>query len=233
VNSGVLSKYDVLPTGVDSNGDGHINDSDKGVLLGDMNANGKTDAGETTLFIPLAAAQLIIDPSHSANDARLILMRQAIAAQLNIDNGHHEPNDLVGEAVKWLRGQAPFTYTDGSSGKVGNGDGVLQSSEYIISSGQLSLVGGTSSTSTQAWNQDVDVYGGPNANDWDNNTSMAGNQEANGQDLKNALQSFNMGNLVTSVDGSQVGYFDGTNLTNAHLNTTDSFWLTLHETGLI
>ncbi|HYK79160.1 MAG TPA: SdrD B-like domain-containing protein, partial [Micropepsaceae bacterium] len=233
VSSGVLSKYDVLPTGVDSNGDGHINDSDRGVLIGDMNGNGKTDAGETTLFIPLAAAQLIIDPTHSSNDARLIFMRQAIAAQLNIDNGHHDPNDIVGEAAKWLRGQAPFTYTDGSTGKIGNGDGVLQSSEYTISGGNFSLTGTAQGTGTQAWNQQVDVYGGPIANDWDNNPSLAGNQEASGQDLKNGLQAFNSGQLVTSTDGSQVGLYNGVFVDFAHANTTDSFWLTLHDGGLI
>jgi hypothetical protein len=198
-----------------------------------MNGDGKTDVGETTFFVPLAAAQLIIDPTHSANDARSILMRQAIAAQLNVDNGHHEPNDILSEAVFWLRGQAPFTYSDGSTGKIGNGDGVLQSSEYTISGGMFSFTAGTLGTSTQAWTRDVDVYGGPNANDWDNSSILAGNQEANGEDVKNALQSFNMGQLVTSLDGTQVGYFDGTNLTHAHANTTDSFWLTLHETGLI
>jgi hypothetical protein len=233
VNSGVLSKYDVLPTGVDSNGDGHINDSDKGVLLGDMNANGKTDAGETTLFVPLAAARLIIDPNATSSDTRFILMRQAIASQLNVDNGHHEPNDVLSEAVHWLRGQSPFTFTDGTTGKIGNGDGVLQSTEYTISGGAFSFNAGALSSSSQAWNQDVDVYGGSNANDWDNNPSLAGNQEANGQDVKNALQSFNMGQLVTSLDGSQVGLYNGVFVDFAHANTTDSFWLTLHDGGLI
>jgi len=185
------------------------------------------------LFVPLAAAQYIIDPSATSSDTRFILMRQAIAAQLNVDNGHHEPNDVLSEAVHWLRGQSPFTYTDGSTGKIGNGDGVLQSNEYTISGGMFSLTGTAQGTGTQAWNQDVDVYGGSNANDWDNNPSLAGNQEANGQDVKNALQSFNMGQLVTSLDGSQVGLYNGVFVDFAHANTTDSFWLTLHDGGLI
>ncbi len=233
VSSGVLSKYDVLPTGVDSNGDGKINDADKGVLLGDMNANGKTDAGETTLFVPLAAAQYIIDPNATSSDTRFILMRQAIAAQLNVDNGQHEPNDVLSEAVHWLRGQSPFTYTDGTTGKIGNGDSVLQNNEYTISGGVFSFNAGALGSGSQAWTQDVDVYGGSNANDWDNNPSLAGNQEANGQDIKNALQSFNMGQLVTSLDGSQVGLYNGVFVDFAHANTADSFWLTLHDGGLI
>ena len=37
---------------VDSNRDGSITPSDvKGVLIGDINANGLTDVGETTLFV--------------------------------------------------------------------------------------------------------------------------------------------------------------------------------------
>ncbi len=53
------------------------------------------------------------------------------------------------------------------------------------------------------------------------------------EDVKNALQSFNMGQLVTSLDGSQVGLYNGVFVDFAHANTTDSFWLTLHDGGLI
>ena len=36
----------------------------------------------------------------TTNDPLAILLRQAIGAQLNIYNGHGEPNDLVGEAIE-------------------------------------------------------------------------------------------------------------------------------------
>jgi hypothetical protein len=42
-----------------------------------------------------------------------------------------------------------------------------------------------------------------------------------------------MGQLVTSLDGSQVGLYNGVFVDFAHANTTDSFWLTLHDGGLI
>jgi uncharacterized repeat protein (TIGR01451 family) len=124
----------------------------KGVLLGD--SLGTTWKGHTTaatalsavpagmLFVPDAAATTLINSSQSANDTRQIFISQALAAQLNIDNGDVDPgvlgkvssgdnivgSDLISEAVKWLDpnlfpsgstfGQSPFIYPDKSSGNV-------------------------------------------------------------------------------------------------------------------
>ena len=103
----------------------------KGELLGDYTgtawegggtvANPKTLASVPAgmLFVPDAAAAQLINASDAAMDARQILISQAIATQLNIDNngvpdpGYYpglSPNghDLIGEAVEWLTGQSPF-----------------------------------------------------------------------------------------------------------------------------
>ena len=84
----------------------------------------------------------------------------------------------------------------------------------------------------QAWQQDVDVYDRA-VGDWDNNASLAGNQEASGQDLKGALKYFNQGQLAVSSDGASVGWNTGTGVVNVHSNDLDSFWLTLHQQGMV
>ena len=133
----------------------------------------------------------------------------------------------------WLRGLAPYTYTDGSTGKIDtNGNGVLDPAEFTISKGSISFTSAAQKTSKMLWIQDKDVYGGA-VGDWDNDPHTAGNQEANGEDLKNALQSFNMGQLVVSTDGTVVGLYNGSSMDFSHPNTIDSFWLTLHDGGLI
>jgi hypothetical protein len=102
-----------------------------------------------------------------------------------------------------------------------------------LAGGSFAFTSGNIGTGTQAWTKEVDVYGPNDGHDWDNNPSLAGNQEANGEDLKNALQAFNSGNLVTTLSGTQVGYFNGSFVDFSHSNTIDQFWLTLHEAGLI
>jgi hypothetical protein len=73
-------------------------------LLGDANGDGLTNGTENTLFVSLAVAQQIIAASGSSADTRLIMAKQALPAQLNIDNAfqtgaqNKEPIDLVGEA---------------------------------------------------------------------------------------------------------------------------------------
>jgi len=82
----------------------------------------------------LEAARLMVSGSTSTtSDARLILMQQAIASQLNIDNGDKDPGglsagtggDLVGTAVKWLTGQLSFSSGNSVNPlyNVDNGDG--------------------------------------------------------------------------------------------------------------
>jgi hypothetical protein len=107
-----------------------------GILLGDVNGNLHADPGEDTLFIPLLAAQQLINSSQSANDTRQTLLSQAIALQLNVDvlhtgdpgyNGVSAGGDLLTEAVDWLRGVGSYaSFADHSSGNVDyNGDHVL------------------------------------------------------------------------------------------------------------
>jgi hypothetical protein len=226
VTSGVLTKLDVLPTGA------------TGILLGDADGNGATNGTENTLFVSFAAARQIIMSSDSANDTRQILMKQALAAQLNIYNGVKDPNDLVGEAVTWLKGgpstlnpNSPYAYTDGSSGKVDtNQDGVLSSSEYNTTSKAFTFdangstrTGNALTSSLDAWQKNVDVYNAASTTVW-----------ADGQGLKNALEAFNLDKLVTSSDGALVGWTTdhGLTVTNVYDNTVlDNFWLTLSNTA--
>jgi uncharacterized repeat protein (TIGR01451 family) len=229
-----LSMKDVL-IAVDSNGNGSINASDaKGLLIGDVNANGLADAGETTLFVPLAAAQQIIAASDTSADLRQVLMKEALAAQLNINNMSGDstldlsdaegPKDIVSEAAMWLRGLVPYTYGANSTGRVdtnGNGSllsGTSSSSEYNTSTKAFTSdangsASGKNLTSTlSAWSLDVDVDG------------LLGDVMANGQDLKNGLKAFNAGQLVVSQSGVHVGWFDGTVFVDVVPNTPEAFW---------
>jgi hypothetical protein len=229
-----LSMKEVL-IAVDSNRNGSINASDaKGLLIGDVNANGLTDAGETTLFVPLAAAQQLIVASDSLSDLRQVLMKEALAAQLNINNMSGDsaldssnaegPNNIVSEAAMWLRGLAPFAYGSDSTGKVDtNGDGSLSSGtktsfEYntstkaFTSDANGAASGKNLSANLAAWSQDVDVDG------------ALGNVVASGQDLKDGLKAFSSGQLVVSQSGGNVGWFDGIGVVDVGPNTPDAFW---------
>lgn len=235
-NAGTLSNNtgDILPN---KGWDGDITNSANpyyhkvGVLLGDANHDGLTDNGENTLFIPLAAAQQIISNSTTGN-AWIIMLNQAIATQLNIDNGVQEPVDLIGEAVAWLKGQSPYSYSPTSKIDT-NGDGILQV-KSLTSSGfeyndSTQAFPSSLATSGQAWQKLVDVGTGL--------TFFAGGTApdvyADGEGLKNALMAFNQGQLVTSpASGGLVGWSDGVNVTQVNHNTLDEFWLTLHQHGL-
>ncbi len=238
VTSGVLSDRDAILYGsslslADLNGDGTVNTSDKGVLLGDTNGDGVrgNDGANNYLFVSLAAAQQIILSSETSIDTRQILMKHALATQLNINNGDIQPKDLIGEAVQWLKGQSPYTYTDGSSGQVDtNGNGVLESTEYNTTTKAFTFdangstrTGNALTSNLQAWQKDVDV----------DSTSV--NVQANGQDLKNALMYFNQDQLVTVNGGSQVGFTaDHVSLIGVPQNNVeDAFWGTLQTAGII
>lgn len=206
-NSGVLSALDINPR------------HDGFLLLGDANGNGKADAGESTLLISDTLAASILSSS-TTGDARVIMLQQTIAAQLNIDNGKVQPNDLIGEAVKWLTGKDAWS---------GNGFTVdADNNGYVDTSGNK-LAGSAVSTSGNAWQKFVDVT--------DSSTGIAdwnGGKEADGEGLKNALMWWNDGHLVTSTSG-QVAYdtngtaAGGINPATVNLNTLDEFWVTLHQ----
>ena len=219
VNSGVLTKYDVLPTA-------------GWLLLGDTDGDGTTDAGESTLKVSLEVARLVIRSQDSANDTRQILMKHAIAAQLNILNGDKQPADLITEAVDWLKGKAPYIYADGSTGNVdADGDGDVEagsdyrtsgSSPGFLKDGNGSLTGTALTSNLQAWKAYVDVDGN------------AGGMTANGEGLKNALMHFNQNQLVTLNDGALVAFTNGSGsvLVGPVTNQVDAFWGVLDTAGV-
>jgi hypothetical protein len=47
---------------------------------------------------------------------------------------------------------------------------------------------------------------------------------ANGNVLANALTAFNQGQLVTSANGSLIGWNTGSGITDVHANTPGAFW---------
>ncbi|AZO47943.1 MAG: hypothetical protein EOS54_24200 [Mesorhizobium sp.] len=215
VKSGVLSSLDVNPS-VDDPATVGVDES-KYLLLGDANHNGLVD-DDHNLWISISLAKSI-ESSSTSGDARVIMLQQAIAAQLNIDNGVAQPFNLIDEAVMWLKGQGAWASLGVNLDS--NNDG------FIDTNGAgTALAGPAVKTSSIAWNKYVDVIDPASGiADWN------GGQEANGEGLKNALMWFNQDQLVTSGPGGNVGWFNGTTIIDEHPNTLDQFWLTLHEVG--
>jgi hypothetical protein len=158
-----------------------------GVLLGDVNGNGVTDPGETTLFVPEVAAQQLINHA-SSTDLRVSVMTQALDAQIRIDQGEADPGsltpgqDLITGVVDWLRGLAPFTSS--LSGNVDlNHDGTLESGP--------TNAGNEYNTTSQAFTSPIVTA----------NTSAG----SVGQLIK-AVSAFNMDQLVTFMAGTKVGW---------------------------
>ncbi|OBQ66829.1 beta strand repeat-containing protein [Mesorhizobium loti] len=204
-NSGVIWGLDINPR------------HDGNLLLGDSNGNGVADAGEHTLLISNSLAKAI-ESSSTGGDARVIMLQQVIAAQLNIDNHVAQPNDLITEAMMWLKGEGVWA---GLNVNVDGGDGIIDGN-----AAGTGLAGSALKTSSTAWTKYVDVTDPSSGiTDWN------GGKEADGEGLKNALMWFNQGQLVTSGAGGHVAWFDGANIIDEHPNTLDQFWLTLHEVG--
>ena len=102
---------------VDSNHDGVVNGSDaKGLLIGDYNKNGLTDAGEDTLFVSYADAQTLINASNkqlngSSGDGRFMLGRDMVASWLNYLQGSgfgdasdpNSPTHYMDDAIDWMQ----------------------------------------------------------------------------------------------------------------------------------
>jgi hypothetical protein len=223
--SHVLSSLDVNPS------------TNSCLLLGDTNHNGiADDAHDLWISIKLAAT---IESSSTSGDARVIMLQQAIAAQLNIDNGKAEPNDLIDEAVMWLTKQGAWSGVGVNVGSAPVSNGFGGTVSTVAENGSHTALAGSSvATSSAAWHGYVDVVDGTQPWEWDGNLALAGNQEADGEGLKNALMWWNDGHLVTTAAG-QVAYdtngtaAGGINPATINLNTLDEFWLTLHQqTGL-
>ncbi len=184
-----------------------------GILLGDANGNGKTDAadGELTSLRSIATVKADLAAS-SLGNAKTIMLNQLDAAQLNIYNGDKDHgsyllstkpgHDLVGEGVMWLNGA--FSGTPGT----------------------------TSAASWTAQTFDTGLQWTVNQGSHHIGDELL----VSGQDLKNVLQAFNQNQLVTSADDQSVGYSnDGgvTILGVAYANTPDNFWLVAAEHHLI
>jgi uncharacterized repeat protein (TIGR01451 family) len=104
---------------VDSNGDGLVNNLDtptKGLLIGDYNTNGITDAGEDTLLIKYEDARALINASTKqlnslSGDGKFILGRDMTASWLNYlagnnigDSGDSEsPRHYLDDAIDWMQ----------------------------------------------------------------------------------------------------------------------------------
>jgi uncharacterized repeat protein (TIGR01451 family) len=223
----------------------------KGILLGDYTGTAWEGGGSASspkslssipngmLFVSDATAYDIVSSTTSSSDPRLQVLSQAITAQLNIDNGMDDPgynpaggnsagHDLISEAVKWLTGAAPFTYSDGSTGDVDvNNDRVLSggnsnSYEYNMSTNKLTSAAQT--TSGKEWTGYVDPI---------NSTPKSGDQEVNGSDVLKALTAFNNLQLVTSAAGDLVGYQNSSGVVDIHANTPDTYWTVLKDQGVI
>ncbi|CAN7436987.1 hypothetical protein LJR246_002821 [Mesorhizobium sp. LjRoot246] len=190
---------------------------DGNLLLGDTDGDGVADAAEHTLLISNSLAKSI-ESSSTGGDARIIMLQQAIATQLNIDNHVAQPNDLITEAVMWLKGEGVWA---GLVNLDTNDDDKIDTN-----AAGTALAGSAVKTSSTAWTKYVDVTDASSGiADWN------GGKEADGEGLKNALMWFNQDQLVTSGPGGHVAWFDGTNIVDEHPNTLDQFWLTLHEVG--
>ena len=162
------------------------------------------------------------------------MLQQAIATQLNIDNGKAEPNNLIDEAVMWLT-KAPSSAWSTVGINIAAGttvnDGFGHETMFVAENGtHTALAGSSVATSSGAWHTFVNVTDAP--------SYVGPSVTADGEGLKNALMWWNDGHLVTSAAG-QVAYdtngtsAGGINPATVHLNTLDEFWLTLHQqTGL-
>ena len=222
---------------VDANGDGSITGADaRGILIGDLNANGLRDAGEVTLFVRLDAAQQLIATGDNASDMRMLLMREALAAQLNVNNmasdstddsGNPEgPADLVGEAAAWLRGLDPYLYVDSSGNVDINEDGTLsvgnnKNFEYNIKDGVFTadadpLTSNPKNSTGQPLTADLGA--------WQDDVDVAELLQASGEDLKDALTAFNARAFVVDTSGEQIAAYDGSEVTGIQDNSTDAFW---------
>jgi hypothetical protein len=139
-----------------------------GILVGDYNRNGLTDAGEKTLFYTLAEAQTIVNASQTApQDTRSTLARSLCASWLNYLAVNPAPYGDMSQAITWLQTHTPDENNDGK----GDGNLTLQASTYAIPA------------SSPAWSNGTNTYNGlptgqvlHNKLDSYNNTGLFGTQ---------------------------------------------------------
>jgi hypothetical protein len=95
---------------VDSNGDGVVNQADKGLLIGDYDHDGVTTGTEDTFFISLEDARNLVSGG-GGSDGVSKLGRDAVATWLNYLAGNaigtpgdqYSPHHYLDDAVDWLQ----------------------------------------------------------------------------------------------------------------------------------
>ena len=139
-----------------------------GILAGDYNRNGQTDAGENTLFYTLTEAQTIVNASQSAQqDRRYTLDRSLVASWLNYLAVNPAPTGDMNQAIIWLQRYTPDENGDGK----GDGNLSLQASTYRVPASSLAWSSGTNThnglPTGEVLNNKLDSY---------NNTGLFGPQ---------------------------------------------------------
>ncbi|MCT7959213.1 hypothetical protein NG791_00725 [Laspinema sp. D1] len=130
-------------------------DKTTGLLIGDYNRNGTTDAGENTIFYTLEEAHKLVDASKKDDhDVRFILGRSMVASWLNFLAVNPTPKTDINDGIKWMQ-----TYTPKGDGDVFNGGAIQAKSD--------------------AWSGDIEGRNGSEINaalDYYNNTGSFGTQ---------------------------------------------------------
>jgi hypothetical protein len=137
-----------------------------GILVGDYNRNGKTDAGENTLFYTLQEARTIVSAEESPAGHSLY-HRALVASWLNYLAVNPAPTGDMNQAITWLQKYTPDENGDGK----GDGNLSLQASTYKMAA------------SSPAWANATNTYNGlptdevlKNKLDSYNNTGLFGTQ---------------------------------------------------------
>lgn len=139
-----------------------------GILVGDYNRNGQTDAGENTLFYTLQEAQTIVNANLAPQqDVRYRIDRSLVASWLNYLAVNPAPTGDMNQAIIWLQRYTPDENGDGK----GDGNLSLQASSYRVPA------------SSPAWSNATNTYNGlptgqvlNNKLDSYNNTGLFGPQ---------------------------------------------------------
>ncbi|WP_149538045.1 SdrD B-like domain-containing protein [Siccirubricoccus phaeus] len=113
-----------------------------GILVGDFNKNGVTDAGEKTFFYSQPEALAALNAADNCGDMRLLLGRELVASWLNYLAGNaitdpadsssiFDARDAMTQAIAWLGKYSKDESHDG----FGDGSLTLNASTYKLGSG--------------------------------------------------------------------------------------------------
>ncbi|QOZ46548.1 hypothetical protein XH89_26065 [Bradyrhizobium sp. CCBAU 53340] len=170
-------------------------------------ANGNGVIDNNENTLPLShASALSYETASATGNAYSVMLAQLVAAQLNIYNGDMDPGA-------------------GLNGAAGGGhDLVGEAVAWLVANGPSTL------TSSTAWTTKT----------FDTHIADASNPGhdimVSGQDIKNVLQAFNQEQIVTSKDGSFIGWSNDGGVTLvgvAFSNTPDAVWTLSHLHGLV